>query len=348
MTASGDGVGSREGIHTLDGTVLPDTGAAPGTAPTVLITGGAGFLGSHLCDRYLKAGWRVVALDNLLTGSVAHISHLMGHESFHFIHYNVTNYLYFPGPIDLILHFACPASPRDYAQFPIQTMKVDSLGTLNSLGLARAKGSRYVFASTSEVYGDPREHPQKESYWGHVNPVGPRSMYTESKRFSEAMCMAYHRHHALDVRIARIFNTYGTHMRLDDGRVIPTFIARALQGQSLVLNGDGSQTRSFCYVDDLVDGLMQLSVRDGLDGMVMNLGNPEEVAIRELAEKILAFCGGDGGMTIRRLPGDDPARRLPDIDLARRLLGFDPQIDLRTGLSRLIPWVRERLNAPTP
>ncbi|MBN1197047.1 MAG: SDR family oxidoreductase [Candidatus Aminicenantes bacterium] len=317
----------------------------PTEPPRVLITGGAGFLGSHLCDRFLKEGWRVVALDNLLTGSVEHIAHLMGHERFRFIHYNVTHYLYFAEPIDLILHFACPASPLDYAQFPIQTMKVDSLGTLNSLGLARAKGSRYVFASTSEVYGDPREHPQKESYWGHVNPVGPRSVYTESKRFSEAMCMAYHRHHNLDVRIARIFNTYGTRMRLDDGRVIPTFIARALRCQPLVLNGDGSQTRSFCHVDDMVDGLVRLSVQDDLNGVVVNLGNPEEVTIRSLAERILELSKGKGGIERRGMPGDDPARRRPDISLARHLLDFAPHIDLDTGLSGLIPWVQEKLKA---
>jgi len=313
--------------------------------PTVLITGGAGFLGSHLCDRFLKEGWRVVALDNLLTGSVDHIAHLMGHERFRFIRYNVTHYLYFAEPIDLILHFACPASPLDYAKFPIQTMKVDSLGTLNSLGLARAKNSRYVFASTSEVYGDPREHPQKESYWGHVNPVGPRSMYTESKRFSEAMCMAYHRHHDLDIRIARIFNTYGTRMRLDDGRVIPTFIVRALRHQSLIINGDGSQTRSFCHVDDMVDGLFRLSVRKDLAGTVVNLGNPEEVTIRHLAQRILELSQGKRKIENREMPGDDPARRRPDVSLARRLLDFEPRISLEAGLFGLIPWVREKLKA---
>lgn len=342
MAAAGESGVSRENARLSPESPAPKP--VPGTAPTVLITGGAGFLGSHLCDRFLADGWRVVALDNLLTGSVDHISHLMGHERFRFIQYNVTNYLYFSGPIDLILHFACPASPRDYAQFPIQTMKVDSLGTLNTLGLARAKGSRYVFASTSEVYGDPLEHPQKETYWGHVNPVGPRSMYTESKRFSEAMCMAYHRHHTLDVRIARIFNTYGTRTRLDDGRVVPTFIARALRGQPLVLNGHGEQTRSFCHVDDLVEGLVRFSLRDELDGMVINLGNPEEVTIRRLAEHVIALTGSGSVLENRGMPGDDPARRQPDIELAGNMLDWEPRIDLKTGLARLIPWVSDRLN----
>lgn len=343
MNASGASGASRDqSIHT-PGSPGPDTNPSAPGPPTVLITGGAGFLGSHLCDRFLGEGWRVLALDNLLTGSIEQIAHLSAHESFRFIHYNVTHYLHFDEPIDLILHFACPASPLDYAQFPIQTMKVDSLGTLNSLGLARAKQSRYVFASTSEVYGDPREHPQKESYWGHVNPVGPRSMYTESKRFSEAMCMAYHRHHGLDVRIARIFNTYGPRMRLDDGRVIPTFIARALRGQPLLLHGNGDQTRSFCQVDDMVDGLLRLSTREGIAGAVVNLGNPEEVSIRELARKILEMSGGEGGMANCAMPADDPVRRRPDIALARQILDFEPCIDLDTGLSGMIPWVREKL-----
>ncbi len=309
----------------------------------VLITGGAGFLGSHLCDRFLASGWRVIALDNLLTGSIDHIAHLVDHPDFRFIHYNVTQYLYFAEPIDLILHFACPASPLDYAQFPIQTMKVDSLGTLNSLGLARAKNARVVFASSSEVYGEPQVHPQPETYWGYVNPVGPRSVYTESKRFSEAMCMAYHRQHDLDVRIARIFNTYGTRMRMGDGRVVPTFISRALKGETINLHGTGDQTRSFCHVDDMVEGVFRLSVHPDLGGEVINLGNPEEVTIRRLAQLVLERTNSSSSLDFIDLPRDDPARRRPDITRAGRVLGFKPEIDLESGLSQVIPWIRERL-----
>ena len=336
----------EKGIARADDSACADPTSREGNGDglrRVLITGGAGFLGSHLCDRFLAGGWQVIALDNLLTGSPDHIGHLVDHPGFRFIHYNVTQYLYFTEPIDLILHFACPASPLDYAQFPIQTMKVDSLGTLNSLGLARAKNARVVFASSSEVYGEPQVHPQPESYWGYVNPVGPRSVYTESKRFSEAMCMAYHRQHDLDVRIARIFNTYGTRMRMDDGRVVPTFISRALKGQPIALHGSGDQTRSFCHVDDLVEGIFRLSVHPDLGGEVINLGNPEEVTIRRLAQLVLEQVNSSSSLDFRDLPLDDPARRRPDITRARRLLGFKPEINLESGLSQVILWIRERL-----
>lgn len=309
---------------------------------TVLITGGAGFLGSHLSDRFMADRWRVIVVDNLLTGSVENIAALIGQEGFSFIKYDVTRYLYFQEEIDLILHFACPASPVDYAMHPIHTMKVDSLGTLNSLGLAKAKQARYLFASTSEVYGSPLVHPQPESYWGHVNPLGVRSVYDEAKRFSESMCMAYYREHGLDIRIARIFNTYGTRMKADDGRVIPNFINQALAGQPLTIFGDGTQSRSFCHVDDLVDGIIELATRENLAGQVFNLGNPEEVSMLDLARLTIELSGSSSRISFKSLPGDDPPRRCPDITRAAQLLGFKPKISLEQGLNSLIPWFRER------
>ncbi|QWK19654.1 MAG: SDR family oxidoreductase [Hydrogenobacter thermophilus] len=309
----------------------------------VLITGAAGFIGSHLCERFLKEGFQVIGMDNFITGSPNNIAHLFGHPKFKFIHYNVINYIYLEGPVDLVLHFACPASPVDYLSHPIHTMKVDSLGTLNTLGLAKLKKSRYVFASTSEVYGDPTIHPQPETYWGYVNPVGPRSVYDESKRFSEAMCMAYHREHSIDVRIARIFNTYGPRMRINDGRVIPNFITQALKGEPLTVYGDGKQTRSFCYIDDLVEGIFRLSTEDGLSGQVVNLGNPQEVSIIDLAKLILELTGSSSKIVFRSLPADDPKRRCPDIKKAKELLSWEPKVSLKDGLRITINWFKEML-----
>jgi dTDP-glucose 4,6-dehydratase len=310
---------------------------------TVLITGGAGFLGSHLCDTFLNRQWRVIVVDNLITGTIENISHLLGTENFSFIKYNVTNYLFFEETIDLILHFACPSSPFDYEQYPIHTMKVDSLGTLNTLGLAKSKHSRYVFASTSEVYGSPSSHPQKEDYWGHVNPVGPRSVYDEAKRFSEAMCMAYFRKHGVDVRIARIFNSYGSRMRLDDGRVIPTFICRALQDREITIFGDGSQTRSFCFIDELTEGIFNLSIKEGIGGEVFNLGNPEEKTIKDVAEIIIDKVGSNSKIVYDRMTEDDPPLRKPDIAKAKKFLGFNPRITLHQGLDIVIPWFKSKI-----
>ena len=311
---------------------------------TVLITGGAGFIGSHLSDKFINEGWNVIVLDNLLTGSSDNISHLISSERFKFIKYDVTDYLFFKENIDLILHFACPASPFDYAQHPIHTMKVDSLGTLNTLGLAKNKRARYLFASTSEIYGSPQIHPQTEEYWGNVNPVGPRSVYDEAKRFSEAMCMAYHREHKIDIRISRIFNTYGTRMRLLDGRVIPTFIHQALQGKDITIFGDGSHTRSFCFIDDLVEGLFEFAIKNNLDGQVLNLGNIEEHTIKDLAEMIIDMTDSSSGIIYKELPEDDPPVRKPDISKAGEILGFSPKISLSSGLKKIIPWFKERIN----
>ncbi len=304
----------------------------------VLITGVAGFIGSHLAERFLEEGFYVIGMDNFLTGSPDNIAHLFGKKNFRFIHYNVVNYIYVEGPVDLVVHLACPASPVDYMNHPIHTMKVDSLGTLNTLGFAKLKGSRYVFASSSEVYGSAQVHPQPEDYWGYVNPVGPRSVYDEAKRFSEALCMAYHREHGLDVRIARIFNTYGPRMRRKDGRVIPTFIEKALSGEPLPIYGDGSQTRSFCYIDDLVDGLFRLSVREGLAGTVVNLGNPEEVSILELAKRVIELSGSSSKIEFLPPRDDDPPRRCPDISRAKKLLDWFPQISLEEGLKITLRW----------
>jgi dTDP-glucose 4,6-dehydratase len=301
-----------------------------------LITGAAGFLGSHLCDRLLQEGWEVEGLDNLLTGREENLAHLKGHPRFHFRRHDVTQPVQVSEPVELVLHFASPASPRDYLQNPIHTMKVDSLGTLHTLGVAKRYGARYVLASTSEVYGDPEVHPQPEEYWGHVNPVGPRSVYDEAKRFAEALAMAYHREHRVDVRVLRIFNTYGPRMRADDGRAVPTFIVQALRGEPLTVYGDGTQTRSFCYVDDLVEGVYRAAVADGLGSTVLNLGNPEEVQVRRLAELVRELVGAQVPIVHRPLPQDDPRRRCPDITRARRLLGWEPRVTLVEGLRRTV------------
>ncbi|WP_448587687.1 UDP-glucuronic acid decarboxylase family protein [Thermocrinis sp.] len=309
----------------------------------VLITGCAGFIGSHLCDRFLKEGFEVIGMDNFITGSPDNIAHLMGNPHFKFIHYNVVNYLYIEGPLDLILHFACPASPVDYMNHPIHTMKVDSLGTLNTLGLAKLKSARYIFASSSEVYGDPQVHPQNEDYWGYVNPVGVRSVYSEAKRFSEALCMAYWREHKVDVRIVRIFNTYGERMRMDDGRVIPTFLSKALKNEPIPIHGDGSQTRSFCYIEDLVDGIFKLSTKDGLSGEVINLGNQEEVSILRLAELILDITASKSPIEMLKEREEDPKRRCPDTRKAKELLGWTPKTSLREGLKKTVEWLKSYL-----
>lgn len=298
----------------------------------VLITGAAGFLGSHLCDRLLEEGHEVVALDNLVTGEPDNLAHLMGHERFTFARHDVTEFIYVAGALDGVLHFASPASPVDYLDLPIQTLKVGSLGTHKTLGLAREKGARFVLASTSEVYGDPLEHPQKESYWGNVNPIGPRGVYDEAKRFAEALTMAYRREHGLETRIARIFNTYGPRMRPDDGRVVSNFLAQALRGEPLSVYGDGSQSRSFCYVSDLVDGLYRLFLSD--EPEPTNLGNPGEFTIAELAREVLEVTGSDSEIRHLPLPEDDPKVRCPDISRARRVLDWAPRIPLREGLER--------------
>ncbi len=307
----------------------------------ILVTGAAGFLGSHLCERLLAEGHEVIGLDNFLTGHPDNIAHLMGHPRFTFIQHDVTQFIYVAGPLDAVLHFASPASPADYLRLPIQTLKVGALGTHKTLGLAKAKGARYMLASTSEVYGDPQVHPQPETYWGHVNPIGPRGVYDEAKRFAEAMTMAYHRYHGLDTRIARIFNTYGPRMRLDDGRVVPNFLKQALLGQPLTVYGDGTQTRSFCYVDDLVEGLYRLLLSDETEPV--NLGNPAEFSILEFAELVNRLTGNRAGLTFKPLPQDDPKVRRPDISKARKVLGWEPQIPLEEGLRRTLPWFRQKL-----
>ncbi len=310
----------------------------------VLITGGAGFLGSHLCDRFLTEGHTVIAMDNLLTGSTRNIAHLIGHERFLFVKHDVTNYIYIEGPLDAVLHFASPASPIDYLTYPIQTLKVGALGTHNTLGLAKAKGSKFLLASTSEVYGDPEIHPQVESYWGNVDPIGPRGVYDEAKRFAEAMTMAYHRTHGVDTRIVRIFNTYGPRMRLDDGRVVPNFIGQALRGEALTIYGDGSQTRSFCYVDDLTDGIYRLLMHPD-EHEPVNIGNPHEMTIAAFAELINEITVNPAGTVYqveKRIQGD-PQTRQPDISKARRLLGWEPRVGIREGLSYTIEYFRERL-----
>lgn len=296
----------------------------------VLITGAAGFLGSHLCDRFIKEGFRVVGMDNLITGSLKNIEHLFQLENFEFYHHDVSKFVHVPGKVDYILHFASPASPIDYLKIPIQTLKVGSLGTHNLLGLARSKKARILVASTSEVYGDPLVHPQHEDYWGNVNPVGPRGVYDEAKRFQEAMTMAYHTYHQVDTRIVRIFNTYGPRMRLNDGRVLPTFIGQAIRGEDLTAFGDGSQTRSFCYVDDLVEGIYRLLFSDHV--YPVNIGNPGEITINEFAGEILRLTGSGRKVVYKPLPADDPKQRQPDISKARELLGWEPQISRQEGL----------------
>jgi dTDP-glucose 4,6-dehydratase len=305
----------------------------------VLITGAAGFLGSHLCDRFLRDGHQVIGVDNFLTGSPDNIAHLFGRPDFHFIEHDVTDYLYVEGPLDGVLHFASPASPVDYLEMPIPTLKVGSLGTHKTLGLALAKNARYLLASTSEVYGDPEIHPQPESYWGRVNPVGPRGVYDEAKRFAEAMTMAYRRYHELDTRIVRIFNTYGPRMRPGDGRVVSNFIVQALRGEPLSVYGDGSQTRSFCYVEDEVEGIYRLFQSDWKDPM--NIGNPDEFTVLDLARTVLALTGSASEIEHHPLPQDDPTVRQPDITLARRELGWEPAVALEEGLRRTIPHLRE-------
>jgi len=296
----------------------------------VLITGAAGFLGSHLCDWFIAEGMEVVGMDNLITGDLRNIEHLFPLENFTFFHHDVSNFVHVPGHLDYILHFASPASPIDYLKIPIQTLKVGSLGTHNLLGLAKAKQARILVASTSEVYGDPEVHPQTESYWGHVNPIGPRGVYDEAKRFQEAITMAYHRFHGLETRIVRIFNTYGPRMRLNDGRVLPAFIGQALRGEKFTVFGDGSQTRSFCYVDDLVEGIYRLLLSDYTEPV--NIGNPDEITIQEFADEIISLTGAKMGIDYRELPFDDPKKRRPDITLAQKLLGWEPKVSRREGL----------------
>jgi dTDP-glucose 4,6-dehydratase len=300
----------------------------------VVVTGGAGFLGSHLCDRLLERGDDVVCIDNLVTGNVANIEHLYARPGFTFVDHDVSNHVWIPGDVDSVLHFASPASPVDYLEMPIQTLKVGSLGTHNTLGLALAKGARYLLASTSEVYGDPIVHPQAEDYWGNVNPVGPRGVYDEAKRFAEAMTMAYHRAHEVDTRIARIFNTYGPRMRPGDGRVVSNFIVQAMEGVPLTVYGDGSQTRSFCYVDDEVRGL--LSLLDSTEHDPVNVGNPIEFTVRELADIVIEITGSSSAVEYHDLPTEDPVRRRPDITRARRLLGWEPEVELRVGIERTV------------
>jgi dTDP-glucose 4,6-dehydratase len=310
--------------------------------PRALITGAAGFIGSHLCEHLLDHGFSVVGMDNLLTGDVANIEHLVGRD-FVFVKHNVTDYIHLDGPLDWILHFASPASPIDYLKLPIQTLKVGSLGTHNALGLAKAKRARFLLASTSEVYGDPQVHPQREDYWGNVNPVGPRGVYDEAKRFAEAMTMAYHRVHAIDTRIVRIFNTYGPRMRVEDGRAIPAFISQALRGEDVTVFGDGSQTRSLCYITDLVDGIYRLMTSDVTEPV--NIGNPHELTIRQLAERIVALAGSTSRIVSRPLPVDDPKVRQPDIGRARTRLGWEPRVPLEEGLGRTLAYFRRRLGA---
>jgi len=307
----------------------------------VFVTGAAGFLGSHLCDRFLADGHRVVGMDNFLTGSPENIAHLMGNPHFEFLEHNISTYSYVAGPLDGVLHFASPASPVDYLEMPIQTLKVGSLGTHNALGIAKAKGARFLLASTSEVYGDPLVHPQPESYWGNVNPIGPRGVYDEAKRFAEAITMAYHRFHGVDTRIVRIFNTYGPRMRPNDGRVVSNFIVQALRGQPLTVYGDGSQTRSFCYVQDEVEGIYRLFHQG--DNLPTNIGNPGEFTVQQLADLVLELTGSSSPIDRRPLPEDDPKVRQPDLTKARAQLGWEPRVPLREGLGHTIAYFREVL-----
>lgn len=311
----------------------------------ILITGGAGFLGSHLCDRFLAEGHTVVAMDNLITGNTANIEHLAGRDDFLFIRHDVTDYIYIEGQLDAVLHFASPASPIDYLEHPIPTLKVGALGTHKALGLAKAKGARFLLASTSEVYGDPLVHPQTEDYWGNVNPIGPRGVYDEAKRFAEALAMAYHRYHQVDTRIVRIFNTYGPRMRLEDGRVVPNFIAQALRGDPLTVYGDGSQTRSFCYMADLVEGIYRLLLADEVEPV--NIGNPREMTILQFAEKVVELTGSKSEITFMQPTDmrvqDDPKVRNPDISKARRILNWEPKVTLEEGLRQAIDYFTPRV-----
>lgn len=299
-----------------------------------LVTGGAGFLGSHLCGRILDEGLEVICMDNLITGSLENIEQFIGRDGFTFVHHDVTNFIHVPGDLDYILHFASPASPIDYLKLPIQTLKVGSLGTHKALGLAKSKGARFLLASTSETYGDPLVHPQPESYWGNVNPVGPRGVYDEAKRFAEAMTMGYHRHHGLETRIVRIFNTYGPRMRAGDGRVVPAFICQALAGKPLTAFGDGLQTRSFCFVDDLIEGIWRLLMSDYVEPM--NIGNPAEMTVLQFAQEIIRITGSSSEVVFEPLPEDDPKVRQPDITLARKTLGWEPKVLLADGLATTI------------
>ncbi len=308
----------------------------------VLITGGAGFLGSHLCDRFINEGFHVVAMDNLLTGSLDNIEHLMGLKNFEYYHYDVTKFVHIPGDLHYILHFASPASPIDYLKMPIQTLKVGSLGTHNLLGLALSKNARILVASTSEVYGDPLVHPQTEEYWGNVNPVGPRGVYDEAKRFLESITMAYHTYHNVETRIVRIFNTYGPRMRLDDGRVLPAFIGQALRGEDLTVFGDGSQTRSFCYVDDLVEGIYRLLMSD--HPYPVNIGNPDEITIQQFAEEIIKLTGTNQKVIYKPLPTDDPKQRKPDTTKAREILGWEPKFSRAEGLKPTYEFFKQKIN----
>ncbi len=309
----------------------------------VLITGGAGFLGSHLCDRFLKEGYEVICMDNLLTGSADNVAHLMEEKEFRFIHHDVTDYMYVKGDLDLVLHFASPASPIDYLEMPIQTLKVGSLGTHKALGLAKEKNARFLLASTSEVYGDPLIHPQNEDYWGNVNPIGYRGVYDEAKRFAEAMTMAYQRFHDLETRIVRIFNTYGSRMRLNDGRALPTFMRQALEGEDITVFGDGSQTRSFTYVDDLVEGIYRLSQSD--EPEPVNIGNPEEITILEFAKEVIELTGTDSKIIHKELPKDDPQVRKPDISKAKAVLDWEPQVQRKEGLRRTLDYFQAKVEA---
>jgi dTDP-glucose 4,6-dehydratase len=310
----------------------------------VLITGAAGFLGSHLCDRFLRDGHEVVGLDNFITGHPDNIAHLMGNDRFSFLRHNISEYTYVAGALDGVLHFASPASPIDYLELPIQTLKVGSLGTHNALGIAKAKEARFFLASTSEVYGDPLVHPQVESYWGNVNPIGPRGVYDEAKRFAEAITMAYHRFHGLDTRIVRIFNTYGPRMRPRDGRVVSNFIVQALNGEPITIYGDGSQTRSFCFVEDEVEGLYQLFLKG--DANPCNIGNPDEYTVKQLAEIVVELTGSKAPIVYEPLPEDDPKVRQPDITRAKAMLGWSPKIDVRTGVQRTIDYFRTLMGTP--
>lgn len=305
---------------------------------TAVVTGGAGFLGSHLCDKLISEGHKVICIDNLLTGYLNNISHLFGNENFHFVKHDVTNFIHVPGNVDYILHFASPASPIDYLKLPIQTLKVGSLGTHKVLGLAKEKNARILIASTSEVYGDPEIHPQKEEYWGNVNPIGPRGVYDEAKRFAEAITMAYHRYHGVETRIVRIFNTYGPRMRLDDGRALPAFVSQALKGEDVTVFGDGSQTRSFCFVSDLIDGIYKLLLSD--ESNPVNIGNPSEITIKQFAEEVIKQTGSKSKIVYKELPEDDPKVRQPDITRARKILGWEPKIGREEGLKITIDYFK--------
>ena len=314
-------------------------------SPTAVVTGGAGFLGSHICDKLLSENFKVICVDNLLTGSTDNISHLAGNPAFTFIKHDVTNYIFIPGRIDYILHFASPASPIDYLKLPIQTLKVGSLGTHKALGLAKEKKATFLLASTSEVYGDPAVHPQSEDYWGNVNPIGPRGVYDEAKRFSEALTMAYNRYHGVDTRIVRIFNTFGPRMRLADGRALPAFIGQALRGEDITVFGDGSQTRSFCYVSDQIDGIFKLLISKETNPV--NIGNPEEISVKQFAEEVIKATKTKSKIIYQELPVDDPKVRQPNIEKAKDILGWEPKVDRKKGLDLTIKYFKEILSSQT-